>query len=88
MKVKLAIVDRLQEIIRESVRPMERIEGIKILQVDGLNGGAGAPWPCRAGTTTIWPSRWSRARFATVPRRPSSMRCCRSSDWRRPIPAA
>ena len=41
MKVKLAIVDRLQEIIRESVRPMERIEGIKILQVDGLNGGAG-----------------------------------------------
>ena len=33
--------DRLQEIIRESVRPMERIEGIKILQVDGLNGGAG-----------------------------------------------
>ena len=40
MKVKLAIVDRLQEIIRESVRPMERIEGIKILQVDGLNGGA------------------------------------------------
>ena len=41
MKVKLAIVDRLQEIIRESVRPMERIEGIKILQVDGLNGGSG-----------------------------------------------
>ena len=41
MKVKLAIVDRLQEIIRESVRPMERIEGIKILQIDGLNSGAG-----------------------------------------------
>ena len=41
MKVKLAIVDRLQEIIRESVRPMERIEGIKILQVDGLNAGSG-----------------------------------------------
>ena len=41
MKVKLAIVDRLQEIIRESVRPMERIEGIRILQVDGLNGRPG-----------------------------------------------
>ena len=41
MKVKLAIVDRLQEIIRESVRPMERIEGIKILHVDGLNGRPG-----------------------------------------------
>ena len=41
MKVKLAIVDRLQEIIRESVRPMERIEGIRILHVDGLHGRPG-----------------------------------------------
>ena len=51
MKVKLAIVDRLQEIIRESVRPMERIEGIKILQVDGLNSGAGGPPAGPAGTS-------------------------------------
>ena len=28
-------------IIRESVKPMERIEGIKILQVDGLVAGGG-----------------------------------------------
>lgn len=41
MKVKLAVVDRLQEIIRESVRPMERIEGIRILHVDGLDGRPG-----------------------------------------------
>ena len=50
MKVKLAIVDRLQEIIRESVRPMERIEGIKILQVDGLNSGGGSASAGAAGT--------------------------------------
>ncbi|WP_259780500.1 flotillin family protein [Aestuariispira ectoiniformans] len=42
MKVKLALIERLQEIIRESVKPMERIDGIKIVQVDGLNGGGSA----------------------------------------------
>ncbi|MFN5407367.1 flotillin domain-containing protein, partial [Bradyrhizobium sp.] len=28
-------------IVRESVKPMEKIEGIRILQVDGLNGHGG-----------------------------------------------
>jgi uncharacterized membrane protein YqiK len=32
-------VGKIEGIIRESVKPMERIEGIKILQVDGLGGG-------------------------------------------------
>ncbi len=41
MKVKLALVEQLQAIIRESVKPMEAIDSIKILQVDGLGGGAG-----------------------------------------------
>jgi hypothetical protein len=27
--------------VRESVKPMEKIEGIRILQVDGLNGNGG-----------------------------------------------
>ncbi len=36
MKVKLAIIVKLQDIIRESVRPLERIEGIRIIQFDGL----------------------------------------------------
>lgn len=40
MKVKLALVEQLQAIIRESVKPMEAIDSIKILQVDGLGGGA------------------------------------------------
>lgn len=40
------LVDRLPEIIRESVKPMEKINEIKILQVDGLPGfsaGGGTP---------------------------------------------
>lgn len=36
MQIKLAIVKYLPEIIRESVKPMERIEGIRIYQVEGL----------------------------------------------------
>lgn len=40
MKIKMEIVSRLPEIIRESVRPMEQIDGIKIVQVEGLSGGA------------------------------------------------
>ncbi len=38
MQIKLAIVKHLPDIIRESVKPMEQIDGIKIIQVDGLNG--------------------------------------------------
>ncbi|MFN0159691.1 MAG: flotillin family protein [Burkholderiales bacterium] len=37
--MRLKLIDKLEGIIRESVKPMERIEGIKILQVDGLGGG-------------------------------------------------
>jgi len=37
--LRMKIVEKAEAIIRESVRPMERIEGIKILQVDGLGGG-------------------------------------------------
>ena len=46
MKVRLALVEHMPDIIRESVKPMERIDGIKIFQVDGLGGngnGNGAP---------------------------------------------
>jgi uncharacterized membrane protein YqiK len=39
--MRLRLIDKLEGIIRESVKPMERIEGIKILQVDGLAGGGG-----------------------------------------------
>lgn len=39
--LRLRLVEKAEGIIRESVKPMERIEGIKILQVDGLTGGGG-----------------------------------------------
>jgi uncharacterized membrane protein YqiK len=43
--LRLRVVDKAEGIIRESVKPMERIEGIKILQVDGLVGGGGGLSP-------------------------------------------
>ncbi|MCP5197884.1 MAG: flotillin family protein [Gammaproteobacteria bacterium] len=39
MQIKMAIIRHMPEIIRESVKPLERIESIKIVQIDGLPGG-------------------------------------------------
>ena len=41
MQVKMAIIKHMPEIIRESVKPLEEIDGIKIIQVDGLNNNGG-----------------------------------------------
>ncbi|MDA0782511.1 MAG: SPFH domain-containing protein [Proteobacteria bacterium] len=41
MQIKLELIKNLEAIIRESVKPMENIDGIKIIQVDGLTGGSG-----------------------------------------------
>ena len=40
--LRMKLVEKAEAIIRESVRPMERIEGIKILHVDGLGGSGGS----------------------------------------------
>ncbi len=41
-RARLKLLDKLEGIVRESVKPMEKIEGINILHVDGLNGGEGS----------------------------------------------
>jgi len=37
MRIKMSIIEHLKEIIRESVKPMEAIDSIKIFHVEGLN---------------------------------------------------
>jgi uncharacterized membrane protein YqiK len=39
LQAKLALISALPRIIEEAVRPMERIDSIRIMQVEGLNGG-------------------------------------------------
>jgi uncharacterized membrane protein YqiK len=38
MQIRMALLNHLPAIIRESVKPMESIEGIRIVHVDGLTG--------------------------------------------------
>lgn len=40
-RVRERMIDRLEGIVRESVKPLENIEGIRILQVDGIAGSGG-----------------------------------------------
>lgn len=42
MQIRLSLLKYLPEIIRESVKPMENIDDIKILQVNGLGGIGGS----------------------------------------------
>jgi len=39
MQIRMALIENLPAIIKESVKPMENIDGIKIIQVAGLTGG-------------------------------------------------
>jgi uncharacterized membrane protein YqiK len=41
LKYRLALLTALPAVIQQSVKPMEAIDGIKIVQVDGLNRGGG-----------------------------------------------
>ena len=42
MRVKLALIENVDAIIRESVKPMEAIDSLRIVHVDGLTGRAPA----------------------------------------------
>jgi uncharacterized membrane protein YqiK len=51
--MRLRLIEKLDAIIRESVKPMERIEGIKILHVEGLGGGGGRGDTAADGRTSL-----------------------------------
>ena len=50
------LIDKLEGIIRESVKPMERIEGIRVLHVEGLGGGQAGRATATAAATS--PTAW------------------------------
>lgn len=41
LRVQLAAIEQVQNVVRESAKPLEHISEIKILHVDGLTGGSG-----------------------------------------------
>ena len=49
LQTKLALLKVLPEVIRESAKPMEAIDSIKIVQVDGLTNGGGKSGSASAG---------------------------------------
>jgi uncharacterized membrane protein YqiK len=53
LRLKLAIIEHLEGIIREAARPLERIEGIKIVHLDGLGLGGGAPSGPSSGQASL-----------------------------------
>jgi uncharacterized membrane protein YqiK len=50
--LRMQLVEKLDTIIRESVKPLEKIEGIKIVHLDGLTGPAGGGSPDSEGGLT------------------------------------
>lgn len=41
MQIRIKLIENLDKIIAEAVKPMQNIDSIKIVQVEGLTGGAG-----------------------------------------------
>ena len=65
MQVRMELIRQLPEIIKESVKPMERIEGIKIIQWNGLD----ATSPGRARSARLGqPRRSAGEQRAALPR--------------------
>ncbi|MCR2832447.1 flotillin family protein [Parerythrobacter lacustris] len=52
LQTKMALLKVLPEVIRESAKPMEAIDSIKIVQVDGLTNGGGKSGASSAGGGT------------------------------------
>lgn len=53
LRAKLAALDRIEGIMRESVKPLEKISDIKILHVDGLNSGGGSATNPEVGSQSL-----------------------------------
>lgn len=51
-QLRKKLLDKLEGIVRESVRPMEKIKGINILHVDGINGNDGGSGSDGKGSVT------------------------------------
>jgi uncharacterized membrane protein YqiK len=49
--LRLRVIEKLDSIIRESVKPLEKIESIRIMQVSGLGGGGNGSEKGGAGIT-------------------------------------
>ena len=65
MQVRMELIRQLPEIIKESVKPMERIEGIKIIQWNGFDAAS----PGRAGPARLGqPRRSARQQRVALPR--------------------
>lgn len=74
LQTKLALFNVLPEVIRESAKPMEAIDSIKIVQVDGLTQGSGdgsgaGGGSAGGGITEIWRGMLYRRPWLTVRKR-------------------
>jgi uncharacterized membrane protein YqiK len=49
LRGRLAAIERIEAVVRESARPLEHISDIKIVHVDGLAGAAGGDVAGSAG---------------------------------------
>ncbi|MFC4291410.1 flotillin family protein [Sphingorhabdus arenilitoris] len=65
LQTKMALLKVLPEVIRESVKPMEAIDSIKIVQVDGITNGGGRGGSGNGGGNGAGSSGGSSGNLAT-----------------------
>lgn len=53
LRLRLATLERVEAVVRESARPLERISEIKIVHVDGLGGNAAGGTPGGEGSPSV-----------------------------------
>jgi uncharacterized membrane protein YqiK len=53
MRLRLATLERVEAVVRESARPLEKLSEIKIVHVDGLSAPSGAAAGADASTTSV-----------------------------------